>query len=168
MFLTPNLTATQHSRLQEALSRLTGLLSAPMVYMDADRIAGAWMLSPHHEQPRAADTAERLATEHHAPAVLTAYIAGMAFGVRLGRYFGKPRRRAEPRRTISEEYERLDPDDRREVAKMIHRLATGKYICTILEPREKRPPLKANPVEDDVAIARRWVKQAGVEARGRR
>jgi hypothetical protein len=45
--LTPGLTHLQAARLRDDLMRLTRLPQAPMVYMDADRIAGRYMLSPH-------------------------------------------------------------------------------------------------------------------------
>ena len=45
LLLTPGLTPLQAARLRDDLMRLTGLPQAPMVYMDADRIAGRYMCS---------------------------------------------------------------------------------------------------------------------------
>ena len=162
MMLTPNLTPTQTARLMDALSRMTGLPSAPALYVDADRIAGRWMLAPHHDHDPATVTIATLVQSYHVPPGLAGYVAGLALGVRLGRSFPAPRRRP-----LSVEYARLAPEQRRDVDRLIREMATGRGMMTFLSYDVPVTTKASSPPEDDLAAATKWARQAGVQARAR-
>ena len=163
--LVHGLTPMQHARLHEALSRMTGLPSAPLLYMDADRIAGRFFLEPWREHPPATAALDDLAATYETTPAIAGWIAGLAFGVRLGRTFKT--RHGRPRRTICDEWRRLDAEQRRDVASYIRAIASGEYVFTFLSCRPQTAAESRNP-EDDIAIARRFMREAGQAARARR
>jgi hypothetical protein len=157
--LTPDLTPLQAASLRDNLLRLTGLpeAAASGVYINADRIAGRYLLSTYAADPqRASGIIAELLEEHRQNAQLVAYIAGLALGVRLGRRFSLP---PKPRaKWISDEYKRLAEPNRRDVQ---------KYIRKLLKAQEPPPP-RAARAEDETATAREWARRVGREARAGR
>ena len=134
--LTPGLTYEQGRRLEEYLLRLSGLAKAPAValYQDADRVAGR-ILNPYGplDVPRGLDTTGALRAGHAAcPGPVVGYVAGLAFGVRLGRTFTAPPRRRST--WISEEYRRLSESSRREVQRFIRRLLKAQEAPQVAAP----------------------------------
>src|SRR5512146_1074619 len=119
--LTPGLTPRQAARLQEHLSRLTRLSAdvAAFAYIDADRAAGRWLMSPHVAgHPHAATTIATLAGAYAADEGILGFVAGLAHGVRLGRTFA-PQAAPRAKQWISDEYRRLSEHLRRHVARMV-------------------------------------------------
>jgi hypothetical protein len=133
------------------------------MYADADRVAGAWMLTSWKDHQDASTTIAALMTEYHVAAELAGYIAGMAMGVRLGRSFGS-RGDREPRRPISAEYEKLDADDRRSLRQLIRRLAQGDVVFRIMAPKQPSQTA-AKAAAENVEDARRWGREMGRTAR---
>ena len=163
ILLTPNLTPMQRARLSDLLSRQTGLRSAPLMYANADRIAGAWMLTPWKDHQDASGTIAALVAEYHVASELAGYIAGMAMGVRLGRSFGS-RGVREPRRSISAEYEKLDAEDRHSVRQLIRRLARGDVVVRMLVPKRASQTAAAATAEN-IEHAKKWAREMGRAAR---
>ena len=84
-------------------------------------------------------------------------------GVRLGRSFGS-RGAREPRRPISDDYDKLDAEDRRSVRDLIRRLARGDVVFRMLAP--KRPSeTPAGAAAENIADAKRWARDMGRAAR---
>jgi hypothetical protein len=156
--LTPGLTPRQTDRLREHLIRLTASGAAVPVYIDADRLAGRWMLSPHaadHQPARC--TVATIKADYPAMAIeLVAYIAGFAQGIRIGRTFA-PAPASRAKRWISEEYRQLTEPGRRDAARYIRKL------LKIERHRDVKP--HAAPAAVEAASARAWVRKAGQTAR---
>ena len=161
VLLTPGLTRLQAERLRTDLLRLTGLPEgiASGIYADADRIAGRYLMSPHAADHQVAlCTIAALFAEHRQEVQLVAYIAGLAHGVRLGKRFSPPP--LSRSKWISEEYKRLTEPNRRDAQRYIRKLL--KAQTSALAPRP------ASSAAEDLADARRWVRDVGRLARSGR
>lgn len=158
--LTPGLTPRQTDRLREHLTRLTAMPGASSIYIDADRAAGRWLVSPHAvDHPPARCTIAAIAADYPAATLdVVGFIVGFAHGIRIGRTFAPP---APPRskRWISEDYRQLTDAGRRDASRYIRKLL--KVERRILE----RPKQTAAPAAVEAAAARRWAQTAGKSAR---
>ena len=170
--LTPGLTLGQRRQLADALERVggvpVGLLA--LIFMDVDRSAAqvfdarfavrAARRGERDAIPRADEVAMSVASEHAASRGAVAFTYGCAIGLRLGRQFWP--RSLRPQRYLSDDYRRLDRNQKDRVTRFIRALLRGD------EPRHvpgPKPGSQRATVAEDLVAIRRWKREAGERVR---
>jgi hypothetical protein len=111
-----------------------------------------------YRPPGDGDVAAMAAAEHRIPITVAAFCYGMACGVRLGRSFVPVPKR--PRQIISEDWQRLHPNNRKTAARFI------RSLLRVQEPEVT--PVRNLPdrvTGKDAETARRWMREAGQRVR---
>jgi hypothetical protein len=127
-------------------------------YRDADLHAGRVLNTRASLDPiPACATVAALRAAHPLAGIMAAYVAGLAFGVRLGKTFAPlPGKRS---KWISDEYRRLSESARVEVQRMIRTLLRAQ------QPVPRRHSQRPADAAADMAAVQRWKQSAGRAAR---
>ena len=172
---TPGLTHGQRHAVADALRRVGGvpLGLLALVFMDVDR-AAAQAFSPRNavraalrgedikDQVRTtSDLPQYVAAEHGVSVSAAAFAYGCAIGLRLGRQFWP--RSERPRRYISDDYRRLDRNQKDRVTRIIRGMLTGYDV--IMKPGPKPGPQRQTIIEADLAAGARWKRESGQRVR---
>ena len=172
---TPGLTHGQRQQVADALHRVGGVPVGmlALVFMDVDRAAAqvfstryavrAALRGERDATPRADDIVPAVAHEHGVSLSPAAFAFGLAVGLRMARRFW-PERTRNLRRHVSDDWARLDKNQRERTKRFMQMLAAG------LEPRFASGPAlgsrrKATTIAADLAAAKRLLREAGQRVR---